>query len=244
VLPRFPVLTVAFIVCGLGLFAVVCPAQPISVPVTSTFDTDLDGWANEDCCLFYSSSGGNPGGYAAFNDGSLASDSHILAPAKFLGDWSALDDAGSLSWDHTVMDFGSFVELAALSAVISGPGGQALFESRVLPRQGEWLTIVAPLIRSQWTIQSGTWSALLADVAEVRILIEVVVWGNDEWPVEWTGIDNVRLGLGGLPEPLAYPVLSGFTEDLEGWVLTPSLFGRLTHAEGGNPGGCAHYNDE
>jgi hypothetical protein len=244
VLPRFPLLMVVFIGCGLGLLAVAASAQPISLPVTSTFDGDLDGWTEEDCCLSYASSGGHPGGYASFFDGSFATDTHILAPAKFLGDWSALDDAGALSWDHTVVDFGSFVELATLGAVISGPGGQAVFDSRILPWPGEWQTIVAPLLRSQWTMRSGTWSALLANVTEVRIQIEAVVWDQDEWPQEQTGIDNVRLALGELPEPLAYPVLSEFTEDLEGWVLTPSRFGRLTHAEGGNPGGCAQYNDE
>jgi hypothetical protein len=55
------------------------------VYVSSTFDTDLDGWVGLDGSFSYQSSGGNPGGYIQFYDS--AGTGFISAPAKFLGDW-------------------------------------------------------------------------------------------------------------------------------------------------------------
>ena len=75
--------------CRIGLVVLVLAlgetAQAAGVFVSSTFDTDFDGWTGEGGCYTYQTTGGNPGGYMQFSD--CSSTGYISAPAKFLGNW-------------------------------------------------------------------------------------------------------------------------------------------------------------
>ena len=55
------------------------------------------------------------------------------------------------------------------------------------PLLGSWRTYRIPLIESAWTVTSGTWDALLADVTELAIDLEFITGP------ETTGLDNVVL---------------------------------------------------
>jgi hypothetical protein len=57
-----------------------------------------------------------------------------------------------------------------------------------------------PLIQADWTINSGTWSGLLANVTQLQIPMELVT--NDTIPgdTDHEGIDNVILSTS-TPEP-------------------------------------------
>lgn len=169
-------------------------APPIAY---SDFTTDLDGWTGQGTGVFsHSTTGGNPGGYARFLDNSGGGDTGWLAaPAKFLGDWSALDYGGVLAWHHRVVNAGGSPTLGNLQVRISGPGGQATYTGPLA--QTAWSTITVPIDRNQWTLDSGGWDALLLNVASLQVTIEGVL--NQASPGDTDGVDNVRLYLPAVP---------------------------------------------
>ena len=170
----------------------------------SDFSTDLDGWSTspgDQWTLSFSATGGNPNGYARGADG-LGEPSYFLAPPKFLGNWTALDVVpgnlvtSSLSWDAISIALGPTpTPLSSYPlAKISGPGGSAIVESglNVLPFEGQWRHQSIPIMLGPWTLQSGTWLGLLANVTSVQISAEVVSNGSGPGVEIW-GLDNVRL---------------------------------------------------
>ena len=73
--------------------------------ITSTFDTDVDGWAklpgaDASSSVQWISSGGNPGGFMRYNEVGAGFIDYVVAPSKFLGDRSLLY-GGTFSFDIT-----------------------------------------------------------------------------------------------------------------------------------------------
>jgi PEP-CTERM motif len=179
--------------------------------VVSTFDMGLDGWsglATQGPASQYSwgATGGNPGGYFDFIDQASTSGA-IAAPVKFLGNWSALNGVGSLRWDAIIVNTGGDPSLfGPFDADISGPGGSATFATSTnATLVGQWVTTTAPITQANWTLTSGTWTGLLADVTSLNISIEGVTNIHNptvQNPGDHDGIDNVILqGSIGIPEP-------------------------------------------
>ncbi|MFQ5468936.1 MAG: hypothetical protein ACE5EH_01385 [Gammaproteobacteria bacterium] len=175
-----------------------------AIIANSTFDTYLDGWtaiSGQTTSVSFSAPGGNPGGYVR-NVDSGPTGGHISAPTKFLGDWSSLDGTGTLSWDFKLFSKGPG-NIKPLRAHLFGPGGSASFNSGVIAPVGNWITVDAAIIESQWTLVSGTWAGLLANVTSLRLAIENVSdAGLAGGGSEITGIDNVALTA--VPLPAAF----------------------------------------
>jgi len=185
---------------------------PPAVPVTTSFDTGLDGWdSNTPAQVAWSSSGGNPGGYAHFKD-TTGDGTRIIAPGVYLGDWSGFDGTGTIAFDHLIV--ASTGVHAVYQGTISGPGGFARWASAQLPGSvGQWVAVTAPLIEGHWCVVSGAWADILADVTEFTVEIELVFGSPD---VE--GIDNVVLaGTGAVkcPGDLDYDGEVGIVDFLE-----------------------------
>ena len=68
----------AFLIC------VALAGAANATTISSSFDTDLDGWTGQGGILVWNSTGGNPGGFLQQND-TGNSNMHVVAPAKFLG---------------------------------------------------------------------------------------------------------------------------------------------------------------
>ena len=177
-----------------------------AIPIQSTFDTGLDGWtSNTPSEISWGSSEGNPGGYVRFTDNS-GSYAGIFAPSEFLGDWSALDGIGSISFDHKIFNTGPNPTFVPYRIEISGPGGTALWEGDTPNGTTDWptspeQTVIAPLSEVAWSLTAGSWSALLSDVSQLSIKIEAVSNPSGGTP-EICGIDNVQLDP---PEPVPEP---------------------------------------
>ena len=196
--------------CALGM--ALLPGQSQSrASIISTFDTGLDGWsglASQGPASQYSwgPTGGNPGGYFDFIDQSATSGT-ITAPTKFLGNWSALNGTGSLMWDAILFSTGGDPSsYGPFEADISGPGGPATFATSTNDTLvGQWITTTAPIIQADWTVTSGTWVGLLANVTSLNISIEDVTNVHTptvQNPGDHDGIDNVVLqGPAIVPEP-------------------------------------------
>jgi len=167
-------------------------ATAVTVPVTSDFDSDLDGWTGN---IIWSAVDGNPDGYAKLVQTVPAPDD-IVAPAKFLGDWSALDGVGQIGFDHRIFDEGDNAdEFYPYSVFIAGAGGEARWEGPTPTGPTPWLHFDVPLQSGSWNVESGTWSDLLDDVALLAVRIELV--GNTTPGYDEAGVDNVTL----TPEP-------------------------------------------
>lgn len=175
----------------------------------STFDVGLDGWTGLPSELSWAAAGGNPGGFARWQDASVSS-LPLSAPAKFLGDWSALDGVGFLSFDQAIFLSGTLTGRGNRGVSISGPGGIAGWVGPLAPNgcPGQpdcgWTTFVVPLVESDWTVSSGLWSDLLANVTSLQITPEL--YSNPDS----SGLDNVRLATPDqqpIPEPGTFVLL-------------------------------------
>ncbi len=196
---------------GLAAATVVAVGATLAVAdVISTFDSGWDGWTGNagphpGVLETWQASGGNPGGYIDFVDQD-SGDGAISAPAKFLGNWSSLDGVGQLRWDSIVFSPGTLPWDFTGSpwVIISGPGGTAEWAPPGYDNT-QWVTYTAPISSDAWTMSSGAWSSLLADVTS--LVIEVERTGNGGLPGDHDGLDNVILST--TPEPTSLIALSG-----------------------------------
>lgn len=184
------------IVVTVALTTLYISSPSFALCARSTFDTGFDGWTPEGSGdFFYMQDGGNPGGFVKFVD--VPDDQHprsgdgwLLAPGKFLGDWSSLDSRGVLSWDHIILETGGGPIILQGQVMISGPSGSA--RCTTLESMGEaWQSFSIPLKESAWVLISGSWIGLISNVTELKIRIEGV-W-NSAWPLDTDGIDNIIL---------------------------------------------------
>ncbi len=216
----------AFILGTMPLLAPL-PCRAGSIAAT-TFSDGLDSWTAVDVTasgnnttqtgVSYVSSGGNPGGYASFNDAASAGGTtYLVAPSSFLGNYEqkGLDGFGSISFDHIITASGKGDTFDNYEIILSGPGSNPVTATwigtmPVLTNTGTtqnpdfttpWVTETAPLIQSMWTVTGGTWVGLLENVASLEIRVELV--DNNHSGVSSTdteGIDNIVLSTT-VPEP-------------------------------------------
>ncbi len=170
----------------------------VTPPVYSEFDDGAwDGWTFSNTgSVSIQNSGGNPDGYVRIGDANSVI-SHAYASTKFLGDWSGLLNNAAIQLDLIISshsgDFLANHELLRLS----GPGGAAILpmDSTLLKAEGRWKSFSYLLDPNIWTLESGTWTGLLANVTDVSIFPEFYDGG------ETIGLDNFRLS-NDAPEPL------------------------------------------
>ena len=159
---------------------------------TSTFDTNLEGWTLVDKYgstaegeIEWIAAGGNPGGFVEFtdegNDGGF-----ISAPNIYLGDWTSFENILTISYEHTIISEELVNKRLPYEIHIQGPGGEAEFLGEVPPPPSGWHRVEVLLESSEWTMISGDWSGLLANVTSFRIRIE-----QTDGHVDVSGIDNV-----------------------------------------------------
>ena len=187
-------MTVSVVVCLVCVFS----GNAIGAVIT-TFDSDLEGWtSNTTTEITWTSPGGNPDGYARFDDATI-NDTYLIAPARYLGDWSGLVGT-DISYDHNVLSMTpNSPAPAAYTVKISGPGNDATWTGATAPSRPGWDTVTVPILESAWTVNSGTWAGLLADVDNLSIRIEH--WSN----LDTAGVDNITLAI---PEPATLSLLA------------------------------------
>jgi len=148
--------------------------QPVVPVICSGFEEGgFDGWYFQGTgSVSNQSSGGSPGHYIQVSNGSATG--YAFAPTKFLGVWTSLDNhAAEICFDLLVTTTGALQANDAFLR-ISGPGGIAkiAMTAGLQAAFGQWHTFAYPIQASAWTMESGTWSALLEQVSELRICLE------------------------------------------------------------------------
>ncbi len=175
-------------------------ATAVHADVVSNFETGLNGWTGDAPAFQHTwgSTGGNPGGYADFldQDGGTGI---LNAPAAFLGDWSALDGVGRLSWDSILFNESFGPSVVPFELYISGPGGAATFSTSANANVWySWVHVTAPIDPNSWNVTSGSWSSLLSNVTSLRILTERISnagMSTPAHPGDHCGIDNFTLSV-------------------------------------------------
>jgi hypothetical protein len=170
----------------------------------SGFDGNLEGWtSNTPSEVSWKMTGGNPGGYAQFVDGS-SGESFFLAPSSFLGDLRILDGSGTLSYDLRLVQLGGFNSgMVPHEVRLIGPGGQANWIGEI-PTEGlNWNHLIIPVQENSWNVVSGSWDQLLANVTSLRIRAEHFNNFLGQPNRETFTIDNVTLTANPVPEPSA-----------------------------------------
>jgi hypothetical protein len=177
------------------------PVYGSTIIAQSTFDNSVDGWTwgPDDNCD-YRSVGGNTGGYIHFLDNSATNLGSLSAPSAFLGNWSALDGSGYLSWSLKIFDVAGGTENNPRSVSLSGPGGNAVYGLGYPPPETtSWTPILVPIVQADWQIDSGNWASLLSNVTSLELNTLDFFGGADE-----EGVDNVTLTA---PEPATLSLL-------------------------------------
>ncbi|MDD3642749.1 MAG: FlgD immunoglobulin-like domain containing protein [Candidatus Krumholzibacteria bacterium] len=151
------------------------PVEVFSPCLSNTFNASgIGDWTFRNAgAVSNPGSGGNGGGYARVGD--ATGNSYGIAPPAFLGDWSAVDGAGYMTVDIRILS-SSGTNLGSPDFIrISGPGGAAHVslsaDDLTIPSR-VWKTFAFPIDEASWTMESGTWAALLAQVDECRIDLE------------------------------------------------------------------------
>lgn len=205
--PQMVIPTIVVLTSIIGGMSTQSLATPIATPVFSTFDSDCDGWTGNMTGLCDQDGTPSVGvswttaGDLLFNEGSSveAPDTTIVAPAKFLGDWSALDGVGSIQFDHMIVNSGVNNGHSARYIYLLGGGSEASW-SAPIPGGNHlstpWETFIAPLTESDWSV-TGSWTDLLANVESVQIQIDF--YSSFVGSAEMSRFDNVRLNA--VPEP-------------------------------------------
>ena len=207
---------------------------PLSAQVSSTFDADLEGWlVTGDNSAVWKSSGGNPGGCLDVNDHATGAMNYAVAPFRYLGDWSQATPADSLSVDY-YFDNISGGAIDGPAFIISGPGGSAS-SAEIYPPELVWTTYDVPLDPALWTVNSGDWASILANVTSLRVGGEYVD-GKEE-----LCIDNVVLDISPVWQ-LVPCALDNFNDGSTGdWSFVDCS--SSNPGGGGNGGGYVKIND-
>jgi hypothetical protein len=163
--------------------------------------TGIDTWSYQDAgAMSNPGDDGNGGGFLRFGDAS--GNSYAFTPSRFLGDWSALNNNGYVTLDIRVLS-SSGNNLGSPEFVrLSGPGGAAHVSLAAgdLPTSGRiWKNFRFLLNASEWTLDSGSWTGLMAEITACRIDVEF--FDN----TELIGLDNFGRMLNTCP-PIDAPV--------------------------------------
>jgi uncharacterized protein (TIGR03437 family) len=165
--------------------AAVATAQQI----TSTFDTDLEGWTASTGTPEHRT-GGNPGGYL-YIDNPETQIVELSAPQKFLGNLTQYD-RGEFSWDGNMfeaLDPPYDAEGLNYGTVTILGAGQRVTADLVMgpPPLNTWTTFRVPMTAATFQVSQPQWGEILSNVTGILINAEAI-FGREK-----QGVDNVVL---------------------------------------------------
>ena len=168
--------------------------------VTSTFDTDGEGFTLSGGALSFAATGGNPGGHIRATD-TVSTFMQLTLPSKFTA--APLLEGGTISFD--AREFGSGPSVSGFGTITLSDGTNTATRDpfgSTLPA-GVWTSISADLDAGDWSLSGGTFETILANISSISIQVESIN-GFDEV----VGIDNVSVDtVSPVPLPMTAPLL-------------------------------------
>ncbi len=215
-------------------------AAPVGAQITTTFDTDLEGWMVTGDNGFVWHAEGNPPGSLDVNDYATGARNYAVAPSSYHGDWSGFTVSDTLSVDiyyyHTA---GGYESGGSYMFRISGPGGSAWAIDPVAqyPPEYVWTNYQVAIDSAEWNVTEGTWAALLDNVTSLRVNAEF--WNGDEEVF----VDNVVLTSS--PQAIFYTCAQSVfnTGDTEDWTFQ-GTGGASNPGSAGNGGGYCKITEK
>jgi len=225
------------LVVSLVCFVTIFSAHPARAQVSSTFSADAEGWRLiGQNVTAWQAAGGNPGGCVKVSD--IAGHGYVTAPVAYLGDWSGFDGADTLSASLYLDNTSGGATSNPWVFRIAGPGGAAYaFDGpSYVPPHRVWTTYRVSLAETDWTIESGTWSEIVANVTSLRLNVEFVSGAEIDY------FDSVSLS--GTPGAPPVPCLATTFNDgsFGDWSFENVTEATLS-ATGGNGAGYAWVGD-
>lgn len=210
----------------LGALALPAFALPLAAPISSTFDTNDDGWkvidvftdsqgnaayvdVGQQVEYDYKTTGGNPGGYIEAIDPSSGT-FLFVAPVKFTGDLSAYQ-GGTLSFDTFYTPNDSNDWRGDPDVILSDGTTTLLWIGPENPVGTSWNSVSTTLAPGAgWTVGglNGP-AATAADFAAVLDSVTILRIRGEYYNgvTETTGLDNVVLTA--VPEPGTWVLMAG-----------------------------------
>ncbi|MBK6660303.1 MAG: hypothetical protein IPG43_20150 [Proteobacteria bacterium] len=215
---------------GLLLLVIALWAAQAHAAISSTFDSDADGWTgmtftnqgefvNATLPGFnFHAAGGNPGGYVSTLDPGPTLAARLGAPGKFLGNQSAFL-GGSVSFDLTIDRTGPVDQDPPPLLLLQSGAASLLFIGSPVPQLGSWTSYIIPLAPLAPTVPFGTgWYAFaagnpLSAHAAVQADFDAIMTNlthfsitgefiNDGANFDTVGLDNVVLQAVSIPPTL------------------------------------------
>ena len=204
------------------------PIEPQKVLVESTFDSDLEGWTRNDApsalpgtsvgnaisSIAFTSSGGNPGGYARLADRGAAEKEYFVAPASFSRNYLALGEPRFV-FDIARITGSDFHDYFVDVRVFSTDGAFRWTAPTPPPAvSGGWFTYSASIKKDRWFRFAGTatFEEVLSDVQRVEVLATYNVTGGS------AGLGNFRLMVRGFDPPrTVLPTVTAFSAGTDSW---------------------------
>lgn len=157
-----------------------------AMTISSTFDSDAEGWTGNGGTATWTDTGGNPDGYLSQTD-STSTFMFLSLPSAYEGDLSAFD-GGTVSFDAIDLG-GNGTELSGFGELtIMGAGGSVTADLYVGAVADIWTNASADFTADTFGTSQATWEAILADVTSMRLETEFI-----DGLVETVGIDNFEI---------------------------------------------------
>jgi hypothetical protein len=220
----------------------VLPPPPAHLAITSTFETDDEGWRvlggpfTEPTRPTYDATNGHPDGHVWVS----GSEWYWLAPAKFLGDLSAAyGQCITFELNQAHYDPRNTTHLL----VLDGGGHRIHYNGPYAPTRA-WTGYCVRLDETEFWWDSTTGERVTASqlMEVLGNLSQLQIRGWSQWGVGEGGLDDVAIHLEPLPPTTAPQIQSTFDDDAEGWLVAQGTVGRagvVSHTETeGVPGGA------
>ena len=190
--------------------------DPIGIPVQNGVISDFeqigyDGWYVINATgVSNETGGGNPSRFL-YVDGN--SDFTVgVAPPKFCGSWQLVENSSAVLVDLKKLSANVNSQTPPYLFKISGENGEAIYP---VPDDfnlelGRWITVAAMIKEEDWTMLSGEWNNLIANVSDVRIALDFYDSQSE------IGMDNFRIN----NEPPETHFLADNTEVILGEEIT------------------------
>jgi hypothetical protein len=208
--------------------------------VTDDFENTnigLYGWQG-DGTVSLNNTNGLPGKCLQLDDNPTGLGNYIVLPQRFYGDWSIAGPNDSLTMDMFAHLYDGTPQAPRPYLVeLVGPGGFARgFGPFPTSPFDVWRHLSIPIDSSKWTMVTGTWTGLVANVNQIRFMSEFVA--GDEY-VRW---DNIHLTFspGTLPVDYCSDFATGYGFD--GWNVINATSPTVVGTDGNLPG-CIQMQD-
>lgn len=215
--------------CVVAIFPFGTQAQVL----TDFEDGNIAQWLTEADGVPSLSATGNPGNSLRVTDQAVGVINQVVLPWVYTGDWSSAQATDSLTFDVFAHEIsGSLLGSDGLPLIsLAGPGGSAVAYIDTFPVFDTWQHFGIALDSASWIV-TGSWTALLAEVQTVKIRTEFIDGS------EWVQIDNIKLSITPLIEPIVGTICSTWDSAgfYDGWSFQNVANIQVSTTQGNPPG--------